>query len=50
VIWDHLGDIYLKLNKPAKALEAYEKSLAIDPAGPFVGEKARKLRSDEKVR
>ncbi|MCX5752423.1 MAG: tetratricopeptide repeat protein, partial [Candidatus Krumholzibacteria bacterium] len=50
VIWDHVGDTYLKLNEPAKALEAYEKSLAIDPAGAGVGEKARKLRSDEKVR
>jgi tetratricopeptide (TPR) repeat protein len=50
VIWDHLGDTYLKLDEPAKALEAYEKSLAIDPAGAGVGEKARKLRSDEKVR
>ena len=50
VIWDHLGDTYVKLNEPVKALEAYEKSLAIDPAGAEVGEKARKLRSDEYVR
>jgi len=50
VIWEHLGDTFLRLNEPAKALEAYEKSLAIDPAGPGVGEKARKLRSDENVR
>jgi tetratricopeptide (TPR) repeat protein len=50
VIWDHLGDTYLKLGEPAKALEAYEKSLSIDPAGEGVGEKARKLKSDENVR
>ncbi len=50
VIWDHLGDTYRKLDEPTKALEAYEKSLAIDPAGAAVGEKARKLRGDEKVR
>ena len=50
VVWEHLGDTYLRLNEPAKALEAYEKSLAIDPDGAGVGEKARKLRSDENVR
>ena len=50
VVWEHLGDTYLRLNEPAKALEAYEKSLAIDPAHKGVGEKARKLRSDENVR
>jgi len=50
VVWEHLGDTFLRLNEPAKALEAYEKSLAIDPAGPGVAEKARKLRSDANVR
>jgi tetratricopeptide (TPR) repeat protein len=50
VVWEHLGDTFLRLNEPAKALEAYEKSLAIDPAGAGVGEKARKLRSDGNVR
>jgi tetratricopeptide (TPR) repeat protein len=50
VIWEHLGDTLLRLNEPAKALEAYEKSLAIDPDGKGVGEKARKLRSDGNVR
>ncbi len=50
VVWEHLGDTFLRLNEPSKALEAYEKSLAIDPAGPGVAEKARKLRSDANVR
>ena len=50
VIWEHMGDTYHRLNEPAKALEAYQKSLAIDPAGAGVGDKARKLRSDEKRR
>jgi tetratricopeptide (TPR) repeat protein len=50
VIWDHVGDTFLMLNERAKALEAYEKSLGIDPAGRGVGEKARKLRSDGKIR
>jgi tetratricopeptide (TPR) repeat protein len=50
VIWDHVGDTLLKLNERAKALEAYEKSLGIDPAGRGVGEKARKLRSDGNLR
>ena len=50
VVWEHLGDTYRRLNESAKALEAYEKSLAIDPDGAGVGEKARKLRSDENIR
>ena len=50
VVWEHLGDTYRRLNESAKALEAYEKSLAIDPSGAGVGEKARKLRSDENIR
>jgi tetratricopeptide (TPR) repeat protein len=50
VIWEHLGDTYLRLDDRAKALDAYEKALAIDPAAKSAGEKAGKLRSDESIR
>ena len=47
VIWEHIGDTYLKLNESAKALEAYRKSLAIDPHSARVDDKVRKLESSE---
>jgi tetratricopeptide (TPR) repeat protein len=50
VIWEHLGDTYLRLNERGKALDAYEKALAIDPAAKSAGEKAGKLRNDGAVR
>jgi len=48
VIWEHIGDTYLKLNESAKALDAYQKSLAIDPRSSRVDDKVRKLETGEK--
>jgi tetratricopeptide (TPR) repeat protein len=48
VIWEHIGDTFLKLNESAKALEAYQKSLAIDPHSVRVDDKVRKLETGEK--
>jgi tetratricopeptide (TPR) repeat protein len=45
VVWDHIGDVYLKLREPAKALDAYRKSLAVDPRSPSVDDKIRKLEA-----
>jgi hypothetical protein len=28
-LWDHLGDVYSKLNKPEKAAEAWKKALEL---------------------
>ncbi len=50
VIWEHLGDTYLRMNERGKALDAYEKALAIDPAAKSAGEKAGRLRNDESNR
>lgn len=47
-IWEHIGDTYFKLNQSAKARDAYQKSLAIDPSATRVDDKARKLENGEK--
>jgi tetratricopeptide (TPR) repeat protein len=47
VIWEHIGDTYMRLNEPRKAQEAYQKSLAIDPLSKSVDDKARKLETRE---
>jgi tetratricopeptide (TPR) repeat protein len=31
VVFEHLGDTYLKLNRTREALEAWQKALALDP-------------------
>jgi Flp pilus assembly protein TadD len=48
VIWEHIGDTYIKLNQSAKARDAYQRSLAIDPGARRVDDKARKLENGEK--
>ncbi len=50
VIWEHLGDTYLRLNERSKALDAYERALVIDPDAESAGEKAGKLRNDGGIR
>jgi len=47
VVWEHIGDTYMKLNESAKAFEAYRKSLAIDPQSARVEDKVRKLEAGE---
>src|SRR6266568_578535 len=34
-LYDHLGDVYLSLKQPAKAREAWRKSLSIEPSEPI---------------
>jgi len=47
VIWEHIGDTYVKLSESSNAVDAYRKSLAIDPSAAKVDEKMRKLMGDE---
>ena len=47
VIWEHIGDTYVKLNESSNAVNAYQKSLAIDPKAKNVGEKMRRLPAGE---
>lgn len=44
VVYDHLGDVYLKLNDPAKAKLNWEKSLKLDPLQEEVKKKLEKLK------
>jgi tetratricopeptide (TPR) repeat protein len=39
VVFEHIGDTYLKLNRISEALEAWKKALALDPKNKNLGEK-----------
>ncbi|MCK4349796.1 MAG: tetratricopeptide repeat protein, partial [Candidatus Krumholzibacteria bacterium] len=43
VIWEHLGRTYEELGRNGEALEAYEKSLSIEPGREDLLERARAL-------
>lgn len=45
VVWRNLGVAYEGLNQNAKALEAFERSLRLNPAQPDVKEKVGSLRA-----
>jgi len=44
VIFDHLGDAYMKLNDPQKARISWEKSLKLDPNQEKVKDKLEKVK------
>ena len=39
VVFEHIGDTYLRLNRTAEALEAWRKALALDPKNKKVADK-----------
>lgn len=39
VVYEHLGDIYAKMNRGGEALEAWQKAHALDPANKDIAEK-----------
>ena len=43
VILEHLGDIYVKLNKSSEAVNIYEKVLSIDSDNHLVIDKIHKI-------
>lgn len=45
VVFDHIGDTYLKLNKGAQALEAWQKAANIDPQNKILAEKVDKMKT-----
>lgn len=45
VVFDHIGDTYLKLNKGAQALEAWQKAANIDPQNKMLAEKIDKIKT-----
>jgi cytochrome c-type biogenesis protein CcmH/NrfG len=44
VIYDHLGDAYLRSGDEPAALSAWEKSLDLDPANDSVRQKIQRAR------
>lgn len=45
VVFDHIGDTYLKLNKGAQALEAWQKAAALDPQNKSLAEKIDRIKT-----
>lgn len=45
VVFDHIGDTYLKLNKGPQALEAWQKAAALDPQNKIVADKIDKMKT-----
>ncbi len=44
VIWEHIGDTYMKLGQPEPALESYNRSAEVDPDRTEIEEKVREAR------
>jgi cytochrome c-type biogenesis protein CcmH/NrfG len=44
VVFEHLGDTYLKLNRIQEALEAWQKALALDPKNKNLADKIQTTR------
>ncbi len=49
VIWDHLGDTYSKIDRAGEAVDAYKKSLEIDPGQDNVRDKIRRIQGGNEV-
>jgi tetratricopeptide (TPR) repeat protein len=45
VVFDHIGDTYLKLNRMPQALEAWQKAHALDPQNKGLTEKMEKTKT-----
>ena len=45
VIFEHIGDTYLKLNRVPEALESWQKALALDPKNKNLAEKIEGTKS-----
>jgi Tfp pilus assembly protein PilF len=45
VVFEHIGDAYLKLNRVPQALEAWQKAVALDPQNKQLAEKIASTRT-----
>jgi len=45
VVFEHIGDTYLKLNRVPQALEAWQKALALDPQNKRLAEKIESTKT-----
>jgi len=44
VIWKHIGEVYEKMGEKKKAVEAYERSLKVDPADDELKSRVKRLK------
>ncbi len=44
-VFEHIGDVYAKLNDTAKALEFYQRAALLDPAAQEIAEKIESLKT-----
>ena len=49
-VWDHLGDVYAKLDLQGKANEAWQKSLKLHDAGPQRKGDTRRAEVEKKLK
>src|SRR5438445_5969416 len=45
VVFEHIGDTYLKLNRVPEALDAWQKAMALDPQNKQLAEKIESTRT-----
>jgi tetratricopeptide (TPR) repeat protein len=45
VVFEHIGDVYLKLNRVPQALEAWQKALVLDPKNKKLSEKIESTKT-----
>jgi tetratricopeptide (TPR) repeat protein len=45
VVFEHIGDVYLKLNRVSQALEAWQKALVLDPKNKNLTEKIESTKT-----
>jgi tetratricopeptide (TPR) repeat protein len=45
VVFEHIGDVYLKLNRVQQALEAWQKALVLDPQNKKLSEKIESTKT-----
>lgn len=45
VVFEHIGDVYLKLNRVQQALEAWQKALVLDPKNKKLTEKIESIKT-----
>ncbi len=45
VVFEHIGDTYMKLNKGPQAIEAWQKAIALDPKNKLLAEKIDKMKT-----
>jgi hypothetical protein len=45
VVFEHLGDVYLKVNRVAKAVESWRRALSLDPQNRKIADKIENAKT-----